>query len=203
MFLLRILPGFLLVAVGCAHVSPDPSAAPAAAQRPSMARLPASAPSTAPIEQARAAAAAAAVESNQSAEAACRNLVSAYAVARDRLDTEAYVALFAEKAEFVFGKNRVVGPAAIGALMQERAKGALTRHLMTTSHIERIDDRHARGISYFMVFSEPAKNAQPLPMPSTGPQAVAEYHDRFVKIDDRWLFERREVKLVFVPAARR
>ncbi|MEM7674681.1 MAG: nuclear transport factor 2 family protein [Myxococcota bacterium] len=197
---LRILPGIALAVAHCAHAPSDPSTTPAAVQRPAMARPPVAAASKAALQPT---APSPTIDSALSTEAACRNLISAYAVARDRLDTEAYVALFAEKAEFVFGKNRVVGPAAIGALMQERAKGALTRHHMTTSHIEQLDAHHARGISYFMVFSEPAKNAQPLPMPSSGPQAVAEYHDRFVKVDGQWLFERREVKLVFVPAGRR
>ena len=199
MFVVRFSVAVLFVAgSGCAAgQATTPTPAPVAA---AAASLPASAAASLP---ASVPASLSAPESPTAALAACRALVETYAVVRDRVDVDAFAALFTEDAEFVFGENAVRGPAAIAALMQERAKGAITRHLMTTGQFELIDEKQATGLSYFVVFSESSKNLKSLPIPSTGPRAVIEYHDRFARRDGRWKIARREVKLVFVPANKR
>ena len=128
---------------------------------------------------------------------ACRALVEAYAVHRDRVDSEAYGALFTDDAAFVFGPNRVQGRAAIVALMEQRARGTVSRHLMSTTHIEAVDDGEARGVSYFMVFSEPSSTPATLPVASSGPRAVIEYQDRFTRTPRGWRIAHREVRLIF------
>ena len=184
-----LLVATLVASTACAH-----GAAPAASQPASQAKaaadnhaktMAAPAPTPAP-------------ETTDAALAACERLVQAYAVARDRVDVDAVASLFTADAEFVFQKARVTGLAAIAAMMQERAKGTITRHLMTTTDMKKVDDDTVEGISYFIVFSEP--ETKDLPMASDGPRAVIEYHDRFQRTDGEWKIERREVKLVFVPA---
>ncbi len=189
MFALRLSAPLLFVALaaGCAHQAGPggsaPTSQPAATQ-----------PAT------RAKGATAKAETRERPEdviEACRALVQAYAVTRDRVDSAAYGTLFADDAEFVFGENRVRGPAAIVALMQERARNTVTRHLMTTAHIRPVDAEHAEGISYFVVFSEQPLPKNDRPIPSGGPRAVIEYHDKFVRVGKAWKIQRREVKLVF------
>ena len=195
MFVLRLTAPALIasLAAGCAHQQPS---APASGQ-------PASAPTSAPATRSKGftkipgAKAKADEPKRDDTVEACRALITAYAVTRDQVDSDAFGALFADDAEFVFGKNHVKGPAAIVALMQERAKGTTTRHLMTTAHIKSIDADHAEGVSYFVVFSEPPMKKGGQPIPSEGPRAIIEYHDKFVRKAGVWKFARREVKLVY------
>ena len=130
---------------------------------------------------------------------ACESLIAAYAISRDNRDAATYATLFADDAEFVFGQNAVKGKAAIVALMQERSRDVITRHLMTTVSVRPVDESTAEGTSYFVVFSEPPfKKKNDRPIPTSGPSAVIEYHDRFRQTDEGWKFARREVRLVYV-----
>ncbi len=198
--------------VGCTTASPHHGTDQRPAHRPDQRRGPRTAsPATQPQESGRPNAAAltngadGAVSASQPQMSddievitACRALVEAYAVHRDRIDSDAFGALFAADAEFVFADNQVEGRAAIIALMQERARGSLTRHLMTTVHIERTGEREAKGLSYFLVYSEPRRKDGTGPLPARSPQAVAEYEDRFVHTEEGWKIQRREVHLSFV-----
>ena len=134
------------------------------------------------------------------AEAACRALVEAYAMARDQVDVGAYAALFARGAEFVMEDTQVRGPTAIAAQMQQRARGTVTRHLMSTAHFHQEGPEKVTGLSYFIVYAEPVAEDAPStgPIKTPGERAVVEYHDEFVLVDGTWKFLRREVKPIFV-----
>ena len=187
----------LALVAACANGATTPAPIPATAPA-SQAAAAAQSASMAAKSAAQAAAAEATAPSDAEIIAACRTLVEGYAIARDQVNAEAFGALFKDDAEFVFGKNRVQGTAAIVALMQERARNTLTRHLMTTTHITPVDASNAKGLSYFVVFSEAPAPKEDRPIPSAGPRAVIEYHDQFERIGDAWKIKRREVKLVYV-----
>ena len=135
------------------------------------------------------------------AEAACRALVETYAMARDRVDVATVAALFARGAELTFGDNTVRGPSAIAAQMQKRAEGTITRHLMTTSSFKQDGPDQVDGLSYFLVFEEPASNAPDRPIITRGARAVVEYRDVCTRIDDAWKITNRQVRPIFVRPA--
>lgn len=131
---------------------------------------------------------------------ACRAIVEASAIARDRGDGEGYGALFTRGSEFVMGDESARGPSAIAAMMKKRARGTVTRHLLSTATFNRVSDDRITGVSYVIVFSALEKDEEG-PLPLNGVRAVIEYHDTFVLVDDYWRLLRREVKPVFLPDA--
>ena len=125
---------------------------------------------------------------------ACESLVASYAIYRDRPDPAAYAATFAEDGELVLPFGTFRGREALERRLAESAGKTVSRHFMSTTEIRVIDARNASGISYAMIFVEPASPDGP--PPTSGPFAIGEYHDTFRLTDEGWKFARRE----FVPA---
>ncbi len=130
---------------------------------------------------------------------ACRQLVSDYAIYRDRFDAVNYAATFAEDGELVLPSDTFVGRAAIAARLEAGAGKTRSRHFMSSQRIEVLDARTARGISYAMIFIEPLPqgHADNEPLPTAAPFAIGEYHDQFVLTERGWKFARREFRPAF------
>ena len=132
--------------------------------------------------------------------AACNDLVDAYAIARDRFDTDAYAATFATDGVLVLPDGTYTGRAAIAARLTAESGKTIAQHFMSTREIVVDDARHARGVVYAMIFVEPlpAGRADDTPVPTSGPVAVGMYHDNYQLTDRGWKISRREFKPTFL-----
>ena len=135
-------------------------------------------------------------------EQACTRLQQRYGTLADRQDPK-FRELFAPDATIALPEYPIF--AGLDAIMagqaQWRASGVLMRHVVTNSTIDVVDDAHAEGLCYLMVFyGGPQKPDAGEVYPSV-PISLGEFHDRFIRIDDRWLFQSRLLKRVFRGAA--
>jgi len=135
-------------------------------------------------------------------EAACTRLQQRYGTLADRQDPK-FRELFAPDASIKLPEYSPF--AGLDAIMegqaQWRASGVLMRHVVTNSTFDVLDEHRATGICYLMVFyggPQPPDIGEVYP---TMPISLGEFHDRFVKIGERWLFQSRELKRIFRGAA--
>ena len=131
------------------------------------------------------------------AKAACQELVMDDAIYRDRYDAQPYANLFTEDAVLSVLGVDYQGRAAIRARMENDPDKPVTHHHMSTIKITLVDDKHAFGVSYVTVYSEPDQGTRPVP--TAGFLAAGEYHDRFVRTDAGWKIAKREFKPILVP----
>lgn len=133
---------------------------------------------------------------------ACAQLVTDYAIYRDRPDPQMYSETFADDGILVLPFGTFTGREALRKRMEEGVGKFTSRHMMSTTRIEVIDAKNATGISYAVIFSEPipAGADATTPLPTDGPFAIGEYHDSFRLTGRGWKFSRREFKPVFQRA---
>jgi SnoaL-like domain len=135
-------------------------------------------------------------------EAACTRLQTRYGTLADRQDPK-FRELFAADATITLPEHPTF--AGLDAIMagqaQWRESGILMRHVVTNSAIDVIDAQNATGICYLMVFYGGEHDPEKGETRPTVPISLGEYHDRFVKIGETWLFKSRVLKRVFRGAA--
>ena len=135
-------------------------------------------------------------------EQACTRLQTRYGTLADRQDPK-FRELFAPDASITLPEYPTF--TGLDAIMdgqtQWRASGILMRHVVTNSAIDVIDERNATGICYLMVFYGGAHDPEEGEVRPTVPISLGEFHDRFVKIGEAWLFKSRVLKRVFRGAA--
>lgn len=134
-------------------------------------------------------------QEKQSIEQACRALLAEYAVAVDRGDGAAMVALFTPDGTLRRGDLTLRGPAEIPIILGKRPDDLVMRHLLTTIHIRVIDGAHAEGLSYYMVYN--GRGAE-LPLPMTQPFSIGDWRSRFVRTQDGWKLADQEIARTFV-----
>jgi len=131
-------------------------------------------------------------------EEACIRLQTRYGTLADRQDPK-FRALFAPDATITLPEYPTF--AGLDAIMAGQANwretGILMRHVVTNSTIDVIDGSNATGICYLMVFHGGAHDPEKGEIWPTVPISLGEFHDRFVKIGDAWLFQSRVLKRVF------
>jgi hypothetical protein len=131
-------------------------------------------------------------------EHACEKLQKLYGIYADQLDEERFVGLFTDDAWIKVPEQPAFrGRVAIAAgIKQMRALGLVYRHVMTNNVVDAIDERTADGLCYLMAFNSAAppdaNGARPMELATT----LGEYRDRFVKTDQGWRFESRELRRV-------
>ncbi len=136
---------------------------------------------------------------NGDAIRACQDLVTGYAIHRDRMDSEAFANLFSKDAVLSVLGQRFEGRAAIKARLEGPPTPPL-RHLMSTVHIEMESATQARGISYVTVYA--AQTVEPkLPFVVDGFMATGEYHDVFRLTADGWRIAQREFHPIITTSA--
>lgn len=131
-------------------------------------------------------------------EAACMRLQRRYGTLADRQDP-AFRELFAPDAVIELPEYPPFSgmEAIMAGQAQWKASGLVMRHVCTNFLIDVIDNGHARGICYLMVFrheplNRPSAEAQP-----SLPVSLGEFHDTFVEHDGQWLFKSRKLIRVF------
>ncbi len=132
-------------------------------------------------------------------EAECRNLVVGFGRGMDDGDAATASALFA--ADGVWDRQGVLvtGPQAICAAIEKRPKIRLTRHIFTNMLINVIDENHAEGRAYYMVYLHdgPPPDGGPLPRPLSGPERVGDYHNKFVRTPEGWRISYNAARRIF------
>ena len=121
-----------------------------------------------------------------------RNLVATYNNCADRGRMDEFVTVFTADGVLEFTNRRLEGREAIGAEISSIACGTRpdvdlsgSRHQLTTSRIEVLDDAHAQGWIYFFV--------------SRRGTIIEEgtYIDRYIKTAEGWRIAHRRVKMLF------
>ena len=127
------------------------------------------------------------------------DLVHEFAYLVDFGPAETIADLFVEDGWYAWGAKRSVGRDAIRETYRQRAaRGIRTaRHLCTNLRVSMVGDHEARGQSIWLIFAEDG----PPPHPAV-PLLVADVHDVYVRRDDRWLFQSRQLDDVFVAPDR-
>jgi hypothetical protein len=131
-------------------------------------------------------------------EAACIRLQQRYGTLADR-QAPAFRELFAPDATITLPDTPpFLGlDAILAGQAQWRESGILMRHVCTNFVIDVLDQSHATGICYLMVFYGGPQAADASEVVPTLPILLGEYHDRFVKIGETWLFQSRALKRIF------
>lgn len=122
----------------------------------------------------------------------CINLVTDYAIYRDRFDAEGFSSLFTEDASLTVGGQTWVGRANIRERIVGINNGSSIRHLMSTIRITPVDADNATGISYATIYSAPAGSST-----VEGFTLIGEYHDTFVRTSEGWKIRKRELHTAF------
>lgn len=122
----------------------------------------------------------------------CINLVTDYAIHRDRFDAEAFSSLFTEDAVLTVGGQTWTGRSAIRQRIEGLQNGSSIRHLMSTIRITPVDENNATGISYATIYSAPAGSNT-----VEGFTLIGEYHDEFVRTADGWRIHKRELHTAY------
>jgi hypothetical protein len=122
---------------------------------------------------------------------ACTELVTQAHLFVDRFEHDKLVACFAEDAVF---ENAVVGGVLRGrdqikAYYDRKNTRILAQHITTNIVIDVIDESHATGVSYFTFYF--AGEGYTVPSTFTGPTAVGQYEDVFVRDGATWKFASR------------
>lgn len=121
-----------------------------------------------------------------------RHLIMTYAIEGDRGRLDKLAACFAEDGVLEMAAWRREGRAEIAKQLSggyseaPMTRPKFARHNITSSHIELDGPDSAVGRSYFLVVTD------------IGPDHMGIYADRFRKVDGRWLFARREVRIDWV-----
>lgn len=129
-----------------------------------------------------------------------QELMWRYVRALDTLNAAAYAEVFTEDGQFGSGANAAKGREALQKMVADLRQGRADReaqgapsspamyHVITNSHIEFVDEDHARYHSYWMtVFG--AAGAETPPRVAAAGRGV----DELVRQDGRWLIRSRNV----------
>ena len=122
------------------------------------------------------------------------NVLMQYTYAFDRLDADAYVAVFTDDAEFDLGGGQVLkGKEQIRTLItsrqgQPQPEGVLMHHIVTNSSYDFVSPGEVRHYGYWITMVGDMQKGFTVP-------AMGHYEDVLVKQDGRWLFKARKLVL--------
>lgn len=131
----------------------------------------------------------------------CAKLMSLYCHYLDHADPQGFASIYtsdamykpAAMAEPMYGRETILEWA------EAYPKHRLGRHFSTNQVVTVVDDEHATGRSYAVVFRDPDPQEGVLSDLVT-PRSVVEYFDRFRRTDEGWLIEERYYQVQFMQA---
>jgi hypothetical protein len=137
-------------------------------------------------------------DEQEAIEAACIRLQQRYGTLADRQDPK-FRELFAPDAVITLpGLPPFAGLAAIMQGQADwKASGVVMHHICTNFTIDVESADRASGICYLMVFRAEPSSLPAGPPFAAGVVSVGEFHDTFVRLDGRWLIERRTLNWKF------
>ena len=117
----------------------------------------------------------------------------------DHVDPEGFAGIYTEDAMYkpAAVPEPINGRAAILDWMREYPRDRLGRHLSTNQIVEVLDDDHATGTSYAVVFREPQPRLDQVSTKVT-PRSVAEYYDTFRRTPEGWRIASRYYQVQFM-----
>ncbi len=137
------------------------------------------------------------IENRRAIEVECRRLVVAFFHCVDDFDYGPVINMFVPDGVFFRGRDEFRGRDAILSVHEARARDRRTRHVCTNMLVDVIDGTHAEGRSYCMVFGYQGDVADDVGAPIDIPDALIEFHDKFVLADEGWKFAERRMVPVF------
>ncbi|MSQ69791.1 MAG: nuclear transport factor 2 family protein [Betaproteobacteria bacterium] len=135
----------------------------------------------------------------QAIEAECRNLFLAFGRNLDDHNGEAAGKLFAPDAVWDRQGVLVKGPAAVSAVIAGMSPNRMMRHIFTNQVIDVIDEDHAEGRAYYMVYLHDSTGPEDekLPRPLTGPERIGDYLNKFVRTPAGWRISYNSPRRIF------
>jgi len=131
-------------------------------------------------------------------EQACARLVTAFHVHIDAFEHDEVLNLFADDATWI---HPMAGPlhgrAAFKGYLDSKSRKPTAQHITTNILIDVIDENRAKGRCYYTFYYD-GEGRDPAPL--TGPMAVGQYRDEFVRTPAGWRFSFRQPKNLFMGA---
>ena len=128
----------------------------------------------------------------------CTRLCHDFAWTVDKLDYDAFVALFAADGVFERATQQSRGHQAIRQFLDARPTGRVTRHLCTNTRIDMTGPDTATGSCSALMYHAPAGKDAQLPLPVSAP-VVVDYLDDYVLTAAGWRILHRRTTIVFQP----
>ena len=121
-----------------------------------------------------------------SIEYACARLVSQYCFAIDGNHFEEWISLFTPDCQWLRqGQPAVLGHEGLKAFLAGRSKSTVTRHVSTNVQVNVVDDSHATGRSYTLLYAAAATAAPDVPV-LRPLQRLIENSDEYLLVDGAW-----------------
>lgn len=132
----------------------------------------------------------------QAIEHACTQLIARFAFAVDHRRYGELNSVFTEDGEFVRPDRTLRGLADIHNYMEARPHEKVSRHLCGLPHFEAVNTDQAQATTGLAFYNgEPSAEGHPT---MSGPAAVVDYVDTFVRTPAGWRIARREVVALIV-----
>ncbi len=126
----------------------------------------------------------------------CQRTLNRYAIAVGKRDHVAFADLFCKEGVWQRpGQKPLIGRTAIRKFMNALDPLTLVRHVNGSVRIDRTGADTATGISYTTVYNAVDHKGGIASM--RGPDYIVEYHDRFLRVQEDWLIERRDTFIIF------
>ena len=119
---------------------------------------------------------------------AVQDLLARYARSIDNRSLDCCAELFSNDAVLVVNGHAHNGRPAIRAWMAEIGRNPGGRHLITNTVLDEARPDRAQGVSDFAYLRRDGSGQWEL-------SAVGRYHDKIVRINEAWLFARREINI--------
>lgn len=131
-----------------------------------------------------------------------QELADQYAIQRDNDNAEGYANTFAEDGTLILYGTAYTGRDVIAEKVRSAGTGAIRMHVISTSHIEVIDEKTARGVHYATVYSatKPENYNPEERIPVANFRTMGKYHDKYVLTNEGWKFSERRLEALFSPA---
>ncbi|MBC9226488.1 hypothetical protein GL325_09155 [Aeromicrobium sp. 636] len=131
----------------------------------------------------------------------CTKLMTLYCLHLDHPDADGFAGIFTQDALYkpAARPEPVRGRYAIRAWLEAYPRDRLGRHVSTNQVVDVLDEDHARGRSYGVVWREPEPRAGVVSS-NVSPRSLVEYFDEFVRTDEGWRISFRYYQLNFMHA---
>lgn len=128
-----------------------------------------------------------------------KQLSDNYGYYRDHFMVDEYLSIWAEDAIAIDGDRMWEGHEELRTRVPAPTSTRLSMHVMSTSHIDIIDESHATGVHYATIYGArlDGPREQNEIIETGGVYLIAKYTDEYVLTDEGWKISRREIDRVF------
>lgn len=134
---------------------------------------------------------------------ACERLMFAYSRNADFGAAEAAAGCYVPDGRLEIDGRQFAGRAAIQQRLSDMPADQVSRHFCANFVIEVIDENHAKGTAYVILYRGRRTEGQSGPVAMDLPLLVGHYEDQFVRSDEGWRFAARTLNVTFRREPRR